>query len=66
MSRFGVTATYLDTNNLGELESHVQPNTKGILIETPTNPLMMVTDVEAVCGWAKKKRALLRSWTIRC
>ena len=26
---------------------------KGLLIETPTNPLMMVTDVEKVCSWAR-------------
>jgi cystathionine gamma-synthase len=53
MSRFGVTATYVDTNDLDALEAHRLPNTKGIVIETPTNPLMMVTDVERVCSWAK-------------
>ncbi|MDQ1910164.1 aminotransferase class I/II-fold pyridoxal phosphate-dependent enzyme [Paenibacillus sp. GD4] len=58
MSRFGVTATYVDTNDLDALESGVQPNTKAVLIETPTNPLMMVTDLELVCGWAKKKNIL--------
>ncbi|CAG7632971.1 PLP-dependent transferase [Paenibacillus allorhizosphaerae] len=55
MSRFGVTATYVDTNDLDALESNVLPNTKGILIETPTNPLMMITDLALVCGWARKK-----------
>jgi len=55
MSRFGVTATYVDTNDLDALETSVQPNTKGIVIETPTNPLMMITDLELVCGWARKK-----------
>lgn len=58
MSRYGVTATYLDTNNLDELESKVQPNTKAVLIETPTNPLMMITDLEAVSAWAKRKGIL--------
>jgi cystathionine gamma-synthase len=58
MSRFGVTATYVDTNDLEELESHCKPNTKAVLIETPTNPLMMITDLELVCGWAKKKGIL--------
>jgi cystathionine gamma-synthase len=55
MSRFGVTSSYVDTNDLDALESSCKPNTKGILIETPTNPLMMITDLEKVCGWAKKK-----------
>ncbi|MUG70854.1 MULTISPECIES: aminotransferase class I/II-fold pyridoxal phosphate-dependent enzyme [Paenibacillus] len=58
MSRFGVSATYVDTNDMDALESHVKPNTKAILIETPTNPLMMITDLEKVCGWARKKGIL--------
>jgi cystathionine gamma-synthase len=55
MSRFGVTATYVDTNDLDALEAAAQPNSKGILIETPTNPLMMITDLDLVCTWARKK-----------
>ncbi|GMX63407.1 aminotransferase class I/II-fold pyridoxal phosphate-dependent enzyme [Paenibacillus elgii] len=58
MSRFGVTATYVDTNDLDALEANFQPGTKAVLIETPTNPLMMVTDLALVCGWAKKKGIL--------
>lgn len=53
MGRFGITASYVDTNDLDALEQTRQPNTKGILIETPTNPLMMVTDLERVCTWAR-------------
>lgn len=53
MSRFGVTASYVDTNDLAGLESKRQPNTKAVLIETPTNPLMMITDIAKVCTWAK-------------
>ncbi|MBE1441528.1 aminotransferase class I/II-fold pyridoxal phosphate-dependent enzyme [Paenibacillus sp. OAS669] len=59
MSRFGVTATYVDTNDLDALESNYRSNTKAVLIETPTNPLMMITDLELVCSWAKKKGILL-------
>ncbi|PYI57440.1 aminotransferase class I/II-fold pyridoxal phosphate-dependent enzyme [Paenibacillus flagellatus] len=55
MSRFGVTATYVDTNDMDALESASRPNTKAIVVETPTNPLMMITDLEKVCGWAKAK-----------
>lgn len=53
MSRFGVTATYVDTNDLDQLGASLTPNTKAILIETPTNPLMMITDIEKVAAWAK-------------
>lgn len=53
MAKFGVTATYVDTNDLDALEGSRRPNTKAVFIETPTNPLMMITDIEAVCTWAR-------------
>lgn len=54
LSRFGITSSYVDTNDLDALESVRKPNTKAVFIETPTNPLMMVTDLEAVGLWAKR------------
>ena len=54
LSRFGITADYVDTNDLEGLEALRKPNTRGLLIETPTNPLMMITDLEQVCAWARK------------
>ena len=53
ISRFGVTATYVDTNDLEALKANLQQGTKAVLIETPTNPLMMITDLSKVCAWAK-------------
>jgi cystathionine gamma-synthase len=58
MSRYGVTASYVDTNDLDALEAHRTPNTKAVLIETPTNPLMMITDLARVAAWAKGKGCL--------
>lgn len=58
MSRFGVTASYVDTNDLDALETHRTANTKAILIETPTNPLMMISDLAKVSAWAKSKGLL--------
>lgn len=58
LSRFGITASYLDTNDLEALNQQVQPHTKAIIIETPTNPLMMITDLTAVCAWARQKGLL--------
>ncbi|AIQ73281.1 MULTISPECIES: PLP-dependent transferase [Paenibacillus] len=53
MSKFGIIASYVDTNDLDALEASRLPNTKAIFIETPTNPLMMVTDIAAVATWAR-------------
>jgi cystathionine gamma-synthase len=54
MTRYGIRATYVDTNDLTQLEEQRCSATKAVLIETPTNPLMMVTDLAAVSAWAKR------------
>ncbi|PDO11479.1 MAG: cystathionine gamma-synthase [Candidatus Reconcilbacillus cellulovorans] len=54
MSRFGLSATYVDTNDLDALEANRRAETKAVLVETPTNPLMMITDLRKVSAWAKK------------
>jgi len=58
LSRFGITASYADTNDLDALQEALRPNTKAVLIETPTNPLMMITDLEKTCAWAKSRGLL--------
>ncbi|SFE16774.1 cystathionine gamma-synthase [Paenibacillus catalpae] len=58
MSRFGVAASYVDTNDLDGMSELLQSNTKAVLIETPTNPLMMITDLERISAWAKSKGLL--------
>ncbi|WP_139787230.1 PLP-dependent transferase [Cohnella massiliensis] len=58
MSRFGVSASYVDTDDMDALEAHWTPATKAVLIETPTNPLMMITDLAKVSAWAKRKGML--------
>ncbi|MFD0960325.1 PLP-dependent transferase [Paenibacillus chungangensis] len=58
MSRFGVSASYVDTNDIDDMTAALQVNTRALLIETPTNPLMMITDLERACSWAKSKGLL--------
>ena len=59
LSRFGVAATYVDTSNLGEVREAMRPETKMIYIETPSNPLMQVTDIRAAADLAHERGALL-------
>ncbi|WP_142827070.1 bifunctional cystathionine gamma-lyase/homocysteine desulfhydrase [Planococcus soli] len=58
LNRFGLEFTFVDTGNLAEVEAAVKENTKAIFIETPTNPLLKVTDIEAVAAFAKSKGLL--------
>ncbi len=55
----GLTFTYLDTSDLEAIEAAIGENTKAIYVETPTNPMMQVTDIQAVSEIAKKHSCLL-------
>jgi len=54
VKNYGVEFTYVDTSNLGDLEPAIRPNTRMVFVETPTNPLMVITDVRAVCDLAHR------------
>lgn len=59
MRPLGITATYVDTNDLLAIEqAYVPDRTKALMIETPSNPLMMITDIATVSAWAKKRQLL--------
>lgn len=53
-ARFGVESTYVSTSNLEEIKKAIKPNTKMLFIETPTNPTMEITDIEACVAIARK------------
>jgi len=55
---YGLSYTYVNSSNPEEVEDALQENTKLIWIETPTNPLLKVTDLEAVNKIAKKHHIL--------
>ena len=54
MSRFGLTYTQVDTSDLAALRGAIQPNTKLVMLETPTNPMLGLTDIAAVRGLLKE------------
>ncbi|WP_054027128.1 bifunctional cystathionine gamma-lyase/homocysteine desulfhydrase [Bacillus sp. FJAT-28004] len=58
LNRLGIEATFADTTNLEEMEKALQPNTKALFVETPTNPLLKVTDIAEVAAWAKARELL--------
>ncbi|WP_342567699.1 bifunctional cystathionine gamma-lyase/homocysteine desulfhydrase [Psychrobacillus sp. FSL K6-4046] len=58
LNRFGIDSTFVDTGDLSNVEAAIQENTKAIFLETPTNPLLKVTDIEAIAKYAKEKGLL--------
>jgi len=59
LERMGVEITWLDANNYRAIGEHVKPNTKMILLETPSNPLCKVVDIAAMAEEAHRVGALL-------
>ena len=57
--RFGIVFTYVDTTDINNIKNAVSPKTKLIWIETPTNPLMNITDIEGTVAIAKANNVLL-------
>ncbi|WP_299156242.1 PLP-dependent aspartate aminotransferase family protein [uncultured Christiangramia sp.] len=53
-AKFGIEYTFAKDSSIASLESEIKENTKVIYIETPSNPLLKITDIEGVAGLAKK------------
>ncbi len=57
--RFGIKFIYVDTTNAANVKAAVTANTKLIWVETPTNPLMNISDIAAIAAVSKEANALL-------
>jgi cystathionine gamma-lyase len=54
----GLRASFVDLSRIEELEKAIQPNTRMIWIESPTNPLLKLVDLQAVTAIARKRGLL--------
>lgn len=52
-TRFGIEADFIDTTQIEEIEQYIKPETKMLYIETPSNPLLRVTDIKKSAELAK-------------
>ncbi len=57
-SSAGVQASFVDMSNLASVERAIKPNTKLLWVETPTNPLLKLADLEALAALAKKHKLI--------
>lgn len=57
--RYGIKFTFVDTSDAANVQHAVTPSTRLIWVETPTNPLMNITDIAAVAAVARKANAIL-------
>jgi len=59
LEKFGLQFTYVDTSKVDAVRSALRPNTKIVFLETPTNPMMTLTDIAACSDVAHKGGALV-------
>jgi methionine-gamma-lyase len=58
-SRFGVESSFVDTSDLQAIEQEIRPETKLLYVETPSNPTMQLSDIEACAALAHQYGILL-------
>ena len=55
----GIKTTFVETDKVENVEKAIEKNTKMIYIETPTNPMMKIADIEEISKIAKKNNCIL-------
>ncbi len=58
MKNYGLDFTWVDSTDLKNVESAIRPNTKMIYVETPTNPMLNLTDLKGAAEIAKKNNLI--------
>jgi cystathionine gamma-synthase len=56
LTRYGLSFTYVEMSDLDQVRSALRPETRLAWIETPTNPLLKIADIEAISQLAKENR----------
>ena len=59
LKNFGFEFTYVDTTNLANVEEAIRDNTRLLFLETPTNPIMEITDLAAASELAHRRGLLV-------
>lgn len=57
-SRFNIEFTFVDASNIEEIKNAFKDNTRGLYLETPSNPLLKVTDLREASKLAKEHNAI--------
>jgi cystathionine beta-lyase/cystathionine gamma-synthase len=57
--KFGIVFHYINLFDINNIEKHINPKTKLVWVETPTNPLMNIADIAGIAHLTKKHKLLL-------
>jgi cystathionine beta-lyase/cystathionine gamma-synthase len=56
---FGLEFSYVDTSEAGQVERSMRKNTRMVYVETPTNPLMRLSDIRAIAAICRRRKTQL-------
>ena len=59
LSGYGIEVTYVDTSEVRNVDRAIRRSTRMVYVETPTNPLMALSDIRAISGLCRKKKVEL-------
>lgn len=55
---YGLSFSYVDTSKVENVEAALRQNTRMVYVETPTNPIMILTDIARVAGLCRARRLI--------
>jgi len=55
---YGLSFAYVDTSRIENIEAAIRPNTRMVYLETPTNPMMVLTDIAQVASLCRARRLI--------
>ncbi len=58
LNRFGIEYSFVDTSDIENIKNEIRPNTKAIFLETPTNPLLKISDIKEIASLANEQKLL--------
>ncbi|CRF49985.1 Cystathionine gamma-lyase [Helicobacter heilmannii] len=58
MSKTGLSCTLIDSSEPAQIKAAIKPNTKALYLETPSNPLLKITDLQKCAALAKKHKLI--------
>ncbi|RUS45526.1 PLP-dependent aspartate aminotransferase family protein [Cohnella sp. AR92] len=54
LNRLNIDSTFVDMTDFEQVKQALQPNTKAVFMETPSNPTLKITDIAEIASWAKE------------
>jgi len=58
LKRFGIESSYVDTTDVGKVKEAIRDNTKMLIVETPTNPILKLADIKAITALTREHKII--------